>query len=126
MKYHKIDVPADGEAITVNRDHSINVPDKPIIPYVVGDGIGIDVTPVMKNVADAAVERAHGKKREIKWMRVYAGAEAADIYGSDSYLPDETIHAMHPLPDLCRDSRDIAGTGLAMGASRDRRARPGP
>ena len=94
MKYDKIDVPADGEAITVNRDHSINVPDKPIIPCVVGDGIGVDVTPVMKSVVDAAVNRAYGKKREVKWMRVYAGAEAADAYGSDSYLPDETIHAL--------------------------------
>ncbi len=94
MKYDKIDVPADGDAITVNRDHSINVPDTPIIPYVVGDGIGVDVTPVMKSVVDAAVDRAYGKKREIKWMRVYAGAEAADAYASDSYLPDETIHAL--------------------------------
>ena len=94
MKYDKIDVPAGGEAITVNRDHSINVPDRPIIPFVVGDGIGVDVTPVMKEVVDAAVERAYGKKREIKWMRVYAGAEAADAYGSDNFLPEETLHAL--------------------------------
>ena len=94
MHYDKIEVPADGEAITINRDHSINVPDQPIIPYVVGDGIGIDVTPVMKDVVDAAVERAYGDKRTIKWMRIYAGAEAADTYGSDTYLPEETLHAL--------------------------------
>ncbi len=94
MQYDKIDVPAGGEAITVNRDHSINVPDRPIIPCVVGDGIGVDVTPVMKDVVDAAVKRAYDDKREIIWMRVYAGAEAAKAYGSDSYLPDETIHAL--------------------------------
>ena len=94
MHYDKIDVPADGEAITVNRDHSINVPDRPIIPCVVGDGIGVDVTPVMKDVVDAAVARAYGDKRKIVWMRVYAGAEAADTYGSDHFLPEETIHAL--------------------------------
>ncbi len=94
MQYDNIEVPAGGEAITVNRDHSINVPDRPIIPCVVGDGIGVDVTPVMKDVVDAAVKRAYDNKREIIWMRVYAGAEAAKAYGSDSYLPDETIHAL--------------------------------
>ena len=94
MQYDKIDVPADGQAITVNRDHSINVPDRPIIPYAVGDGIGVDVTPVMRGVVDAAVRRAYGDEREIMWMRVYAGAEAADTYGRDNYLPDETIHAL--------------------------------
>ncbi len=94
MHYDKIDVPAGGEAITVNRDHSINVPDKPIIPYVVGDGIGVDVTPVMKDVVDAAVDRAYDNKRKVIWMRVYAGAEAADTYGSDNFLPEETLHAL--------------------------------
>ncbi len=94
MQYDKITVPTDGEAISVNPDHSINVPDRPIIPYVVGDGIGVDVTPVMKDVVDAAVKRSYGDKREIVWMRAYAGAEAAEVYGSDNYLPDETIHVL--------------------------------
>ncbi len=94
MHYEKIDIPADGEAITINRDHSINVPDRPIIPCAVGDGIGVDVTPVMKDVVDAAVGRAYGDKRKIAWMRVYAGAEAADTYGSDNFLPEETLHAL--------------------------------
>jgi len=94
VQYDKITVPADGEAITVNRDHSINVPDRPIVPYVVGDGIGVDVTPVMKDVVDAAVKQAYDDNRKIRWMRIYAGAEAADTYGSDNFLPDETIHAL--------------------------------
>ena len=94
MQYDKIKVPNGGERISVNPDHSINVPDRPIIPYVVGDGIGIDVTPVMKDVVEAAVERSYGDKRKIMWMRVYAGAEAAETYGSDNYLPDETLHVL--------------------------------
>jgi len=93
MHYDRIEVPAGGEAITINRDHSLNVPNRPIVPCVVGDGIGTDVTPVMKDVVDAAVQRAYGSEREIKWMRVYAGEEAADLYGDNSYLPEETLHA---------------------------------
>ena len=94
MQYDKIVVPDDGEAITVNNNHSIHVPDHPIIPYIEGDGIGIDVTPVMLDVTNAAVERAYGKERAIRWMQVYAGERATDIYGKDQYLPDETLHAL--------------------------------
>ncbi|MGH8194762.1 MAG: NADP-dependent isocitrate dehydrogenase [Woeseiaceae bacterium] len=93
MKYDHIDVPEGGTAITINRNNSLNVPDKPVIPYVVGDGIGIDVTPVMKNVVDAAVSRAYGSKRKIEWMEIYAGEKSAEIYGKDVYLPDETLDA---------------------------------
>jgi isocitrate dehydrogenase len=93
MRYDHIEVPEGGEIITVNRDNSLNVPDRPIVPFAVGDGIGIDVTPVMKGVVDAAVSRAYGARREIKWMQVYAGQAAADLYGEDVYLPDETLHA---------------------------------
>lgn len=93
MHYDHINVPADGTAITSNPDHSLNVPDFPIIPYIEGDGIGIDVTPVMLDVVNAAVEKAYGGKRGIKWMQVYAGASAIEIYGEDEYLPDETLHA---------------------------------
>ena len=93
MQYDHIQVPEGGEAITVNRDNSLNVPGRPIVPFVVGDGIGIDVTPVMQDVVDAAVSRAYGGKRKIEWMQVYAGQAAADIYGEDVYLPDETVHA---------------------------------
>jgi isocitrate dehydrogenase len=95
MHYDKIEVPPDGEAITINRDHSINVPEKPVIPFILGDGIGVDVTPVMQEVVVAAVQRAYGYKRAIKWMQVYAGTEAAKIYGDDAYLPEETIHALN-------------------------------
>jgi len=87
-------VPADGTAITINRDHSINVPHQPIIPYIEGDGIGIDVSPVMLDVVNAAVKRAYDGEREIKWMRIYAGQKAADVYGNDEYLPEETLHAL--------------------------------
>jgi isocitrate dehydrogenase len=94
MKYDHIAVPDDGEAITVNTDHSINVPDNPIIPFIEGDGIGIDVTPVMLDVTNAAVEQAYGKQRAIRWMQVYAGERATEIYGQDQYLPEETLHAL--------------------------------
>jgi isocitrate dehydrogenase len=94
MQYDHITVPADGDAITINNDQSINVPDRPIIPFIEGDGIGVDVTPVMLAVADAAVKRAYGDKRQLKWMQVYAGQAAADLYGNDQYLPEETVHAL--------------------------------
>ncbi len=94
MRYDHITVPTDGTAITINPDHSLNVPDFPIIPFIEGDGIGVDVTPVMLDVVNAAVEKAYGKKRAIRWMQVYAGQAAADLYGNDNYLPDETLHAL--------------------------------
>jgi isocitrate dehydrogenase len=94
MQYEHIAVPADGDAITINNDQSISVPDKPVIPFIEGDGIGVDVTPVMLDVANAAVQRAYGEAREIKWMQVYAGQAGADLYGNDQYLPKETLHAM--------------------------------
>ncbi len=94
MRYDHIDVPTTGEPITVNPDHSIVVPDRPIIPFIEGDGIGIDVTPVMLDVVNAAVEKAYGKDREIQWMQVYAGQAAADRYGDGQFMPDETLHAL--------------------------------
>ena len=93
MHYDHINVPADGAPITANPDHSLNVPDLPIIPYIEGDGIGVDVTPVMLDVVNAAVEKAYGGKREIKWMQIYAGTKATEIYGDNEYLPEETLHA---------------------------------
>ena len=94
MRYDHIEVPAAGEAITANPDHSIVVPNRPIIPFIEGDGIGIDVTPVMLDVVNAAVEKSYGKDREIQWMQVYAGQAAADLYGDEQYLPDETLHVL--------------------------------
>ena len=93
MHYDHIDVPADGAPITANPDHSLNVPDFPIIPYIVGDGIGIDVTPVMLDVVNAAVMKAYGDKRAVKWMQIFAGEKAIEIYGENEYLPEETLHA---------------------------------
>ena len=94
MKYDHIEVPADGEAIVANPDHTLVVPDNPIIPCIEGDGIGVDVTPVMLNVVEAAVEQAYGDERHIRWMPVHAGQRATEVYGDEQYLPEETLHAM--------------------------------
>ena len=93
MHYDHINVPADGAPITANPDHSLNVPNFPVIPYIEGDGIGIDVTPVMLDVVNAAVSKAYGDERAIKWMQVYAGEKATEIYGENEYLPEETLDA---------------------------------
>ena len=74
MGYQKITVPADGDKITVNADLSLNVPNHPIIPYIEGDGIGVDISPVMIKVVNAAIEKAYGTKRGITWMEVFARA----------------------------------------------------
>lgn len=94
MGYQKIKVPTDGSKITVNADHSLNVPDNPIIPYIEGDGIGVDVSPVMIKVVDAAVQKAYGGKRKIAWMEVYAGEKATQVYDQDTWLPQETLDAV--------------------------------
>ncbi|MDD3650477.1 NADP-dependent isocitrate dehydrogenase [Immundisolibacter sp.] len=94
MAYDKIIVPTDGERITARADNSLIVPDRPIIPFIEGDGIGVDVTPPMIEVLDAAVAKAYGGKRSIAWMEIYAGAKAAKLYGNDTYLPAETLTAM--------------------------------
>jgi isocitrate dehydrogenase len=94
MQYDHIQIPADGEVITANTDHTLNVPDFPIVPFIEGDGIGIDVTPVMLDVTNAAVAKAYGDKRAIRWMQVYAGEAATERYGDRQYLPDETLHAL--------------------------------
>ena len=90
----KIKVPAKGQKITVNSDNSLNVPDHPIIPFIEGDGIGVDITPPMIKVVDAAVEKAYGGKRAISWMEVYAGEKATKVYGKDTWLPEETMQAV--------------------------------
>ena len=94
MGYQKIQVPATGDKITVNADTSLNVPNNPIIPYIEGDGIGIDISPVMIKVVDAAVEKAYGGARKISWMEVYAGEKATQVYDQDTWLPQETLDAV--------------------------------
>jgi isocitrate dehydrogenase len=89
-----IKVPAIGEKITVNSNGSLNVPDQPIIPCMEGDGTGVDITPVMKAVVDAAVAKAYGGKRKISWMEVYAGEKSVKVYGDNVWLPDETLEAL--------------------------------
>ena len=94
MAYDKIQVPADGAKVTVNSEFSLDVPDRPIIPFIEGDGIGVDITPVMRKVVDAAVEKAYGAKRSIAWMEVYAGEKANTVYGENTWLPAETMEAV--------------------------------
>jgi len=91
--YQHIQVPAQGEKITVNADMSLNVPDQPVIPFIEGDGVGVDVTPVMRKVVDAAVAKSYGGKRKIHWMEMFAGEKATRLYGPDVWLPDETVRA---------------------------------
>ena len=93
MGYQKIQVPA-GDKITVNADMTLNVPNNPIIPYIEGDGIGVDISPVMIKVVDAAVEKAYAGKRKISWMEVYAGEKATQVYDSETWLPEETLNAV--------------------------------
>jgi isocitrate dehydrogenase len=94
MSYQHIQVPAEGRKITANGDFTLNVPNNPIIPYIEGDGIGVDVTPVMLKVVNAAVEKAYGGERKIHWMEIYAGEKATRIYGKDVWMPDETLEAV--------------------------------
>ncbi|MFP5423769.1 MAG: NADP-dependent isocitrate dehydrogenase [Gammaproteobacteria bacterium] len=94
MGYQKIQVPATGDKITVNADTSLNVPNNPIIPFIEGDGIGIDISPVMIKVVDAAVQKAYGGERKISWMEVYAGEKATQVYDQDTWLPQETLDAV--------------------------------
>jgi isocitrate dehydrogenase len=93
MGYKHITVPSTGEKITVNDDFTLNVPNQPIIPYIEGDGIGVDITPVMLDVVNAAAERAYGGDRKISWMEIYTGEKAAELYDGD-WFPEETLAAI--------------------------------
>jgi isocitrate dehydrogenase len=93
MAYQHIKVPSGGEKIRVNKDFSLAVPDNPIIPYIVGDGTGVDITPVMLKVVDAAVQKAYGGKKKIVWMEMYAGEKSCRVYGENVWLPEETLEA---------------------------------
>ncbi len=89
--YEHVKIPSNGAKITVNPDFSLQVPENPIIPYIEGDGTGVDITPVMLRVVDAAVEKAYGGKRRIHWMEIYAGEKSTRVYGPDVWLPEETL-----------------------------------
>ena len=93
MAYQHIKVPEQGTPITASEDHSLNVPNTPIIPYIEGDGIGIDISPVMIKVVDAAVENAYGGEKKIAWMEIYTGEKAAELYEGD-WFPQETLDAI--------------------------------
>jgi isocitrate dehydrogenase len=94
MPYQHIKVPTEGDRITVNADFSLNVSDQPIIPFIEGDGTGVDITPVMMKVVDAAVEKAYGGQKKIHWMEIYAGEKATRVYGPDVWLPEETLQVL--------------------------------
>jgi isocitrate dehydrogenase len=93
MIYKKIKVPKKGEKISY-KDGRLLVPDNPVIPFIEGDGIGVDITPPMINVVNKAVKIAYGGKKKIEWMEVYCGEKSTKVYGKDSWLPDETIEAL--------------------------------
>ena len=92
--YQHIKVPQAGQKIKVNADYSLTVPDEPIIPYIEGDGTGVDITPVMIKVVDAAVAKAYGGKKKIHWMEIYAGEKSTRVYGPDVWLPPETLEVL--------------------------------
>ena len=94
MNYQHIKIPDTGTKITTNNDFTLNVPDQPIIPYVEGDGIGVDITPVMKKVIDAAVSKAYEGRKQIQWMEIFAGEKSTKVYGADVWMPEETMHAI--------------------------------
>ena len=91
--YQHIKVPSTGEKITVKKDFSLSVPANPIIPFIEGDGTGVDITPVMRRVVDAAVNTAYGSKRKIAWMEIFAGEKSCKVYGENVWLPEETLQA---------------------------------
>ena len=94
MTYKNITVPTTGEAISI-KDNVLVVPNKPIVTYIEGDGIGVDITPVMLDVVNAVVKKAYNGEREIQWMEIFAGEKADSIYGE--YLPEETVNAIKNL-----------------------------
>ncbi len=91
--YKHIRVPTQGEKITVNKDFSLKVPDHPIVPYLEGDGTGVDITPVMRKVVDHAVKVCYSGQRKIEWMEIFAGEKSVKVYGENVWLPEETLEA---------------------------------
>lgn len=93
MAFDKIVVPAEGQAITAEGS-TLTVPDNPIVPFIEGDGIGRDIWKASVRVFDAAVEKAYGGKKKVAWMEIYAGEKAVEVYGNDTWMPEETFEAM--------------------------------
>lgn len=87
----KVVVPAEGSAITIDVNGKLQVPANPIVPFIRGDGIGADITPVMQKVVDAAVAKAYNGQKKISWMEIYAGGRSVEVYGDNTWLPDETF-----------------------------------
>lgn len=92
--YQNIKVPTSGEKIAVDQNNNIIVPNEPIIPYVEGDGIGVDISPVMLKVVDAAVSKAYSGNKKIAWMEIFVGEKSTKLYGADTWLPDESLEAI--------------------------------
>lgn len=95
MAYQRITIPSDGVKIQVTEQGKFQIPDNPIIAFIEGDGIGVDITPVMLKVVNAAVAKAYHGKKQIKWMEIYAGEKSTKVYGPDIWLPDETLDAIN-------------------------------
>mgnify|MGYP001210188836 FL=1 len=94
MKFEHINEPKNGSKITLDKSGKLNIPDNPIIPFIEGDGIGSDITPVMIQVVDSAVEKSYEGKRKIEWMEIYCGEKSTVVYGEDNWLPPETLEAL--------------------------------
>ena len=94
MEFKHITEPKDGSKVTIDSSGALVVPDNPIIPFIEGDGIGSDITPVMINVVDTAVAKSYEGKRKISWMEIYCGEKSLSIYGEDNWLPPETLKAL--------------------------------
>ena len=86
--------PSNGQAISLKKNHELNIPDFPIIPFIEGDGIGVDIMPAMQSVVDAVVKKIYSGSKKIEWLEVFAGEKAAKLYGNNHYLPEETLDAL--------------------------------
>jgi isocitrate dehydrogenase len=93
MSFDKLETPTEGTVVQKNADGSLVVGNDPIIPFIEGDGIGIDITPAMKHVVNSAVEKAYNGEKKINWFEVYAGEKALDVYGNNDWLPQDTLDA---------------------------------